>query len=100
MKKNNLSEIRLFQEKLKECLEEFPPTHIIFLGDLLDKHDVIYTPCLNHINSIIDMCRKVCPTYLIVGNHDQSSNNEFLSDNHWLNAHKEWDNVVMWWIEL
>lgn len=95
VKKNNLSEIRLFQEKLKECLKEFPPTQIILLGDNLDKHDTIFIPCLNHINSIIDMCRKVCPTYILVGNHDMTGPTEFLSDNHWLNAHKEWDNVVI-----
>ena len=95
LKKNNLEDIRKFENKLKECISEFNLTAIVLLGDNLDKHDTIFIPCLNHINSIIDLCRKACPTYILVGNHDMIGPTEFLNDNHWLNAHKEWDNVYI-----
>ena len=95
VKKNNLEEIRKFESKLKECIDEFNLTAIVLLGDNLDKHDTIFIPCLNHINSIIDLCRKACPTYILVGNHDMISPTEFLNNNHWLNAHKEWNNVYI-----
>ena len=34
-------------------------------------------------------------TYILVGNHDYISNTQFLTTNHWMNAMKEWKNVVI-----
>ena len=92
-KRSNLSEIRLFKDRLALCIEQSKPEHIVFLGDNLDKHDVLYTVCLNLMNDIIHMCREKSQVYLIVGNHDMIGPTEFLNDNHWLNSHKEWENV-------
>lgn len=95
IKKNNLSNIKLFHKKLEQCILTHKPNYIIFLGDLLDYHDIIHTICLNHFNNIIDMCRQYAHTYVIVGNHDMLGPTEFLNDNHWLNAHKKWDNITI-----
>ena len=39
--------------------------------------------------------RLVAPTYVLVGNHDYISNQQFLSENHWMTAMKEWNNTVI-----
>jgi DNA repair exonuclease SbcCD nuclease subunit len=101
VKKNNLSEIRLFKEKLEECLEMFDVEMVVMLGDNLDKHDTVFISCLNMIYDVIETCRshgKVIesrPVYILVGNHDYSSNHEFLTTRHWLNGLKEWENIIV-----
>jgi DNA repair exonuclease SbcCD nuclease subunit len=34
-------------------------------------------------------------TFVLVGNHDMLSNSQFLTNNHWLNGLKEWNNVTI-----
>ena len=38
---------------------------------------------------------KIAPTIVIVGNHDLINNQQFLTENHWMNAMKQWDNVTV-----
>ena len=32
---------------------------------------------------------------LLVGNHDYINNQQFLTNNHWMNAMKDWNNVTI-----
>ena len=35
----------------------------------------------------------ITKTIVIVGNHDLINNQQFLTQNHWMNAMKDWENV-------
>lgn len=39
--------------------------------------------------------RKISKTYVLVGNHDYISNQQFLTNKHWMNGMKKWDNTVI-----
>jgi DNA repair exonuclease SbcCD nuclease subunit len=68
---------------------------IVVAGDLLDKHDRIDVEPLNlAINFIYSLSEKV-KTFILVGNHDYKNNQQFLSDHHWMNALKFWNNVTI-----
>ena len=38
---------------------------------------------------------EITMTYILVGNHDMINNQQFLTDNHWMNGLKQWDNIVI-----
>jgi DNA repair exonuclease SbcCD nuclease subunit len=94
-KTQNIKEIEIFIEKLIVKLEEIKPDIIVVLGDLLHEHERIHISPLNKVYDFIDKLRKITKTYIIVGNHDMISNQVFLEDKHWMNALKEWDNIVI-----
>jgi len=39
--------------------------------------------------------RQLKHTFILVGNHDYKNNQQFLSDHHWMNALKQWNNVTI-----
>ena len=88
-------EINLLIDKLKNLCEQHCPDFIVVAGDVLDEHEKIWTPALNKAYDFIDMLRQYAKTFVLVGNHDYISNVQFLTKNHWLNALKEWSNVVI-----
>lgn len=95
IKNTNMVEIDLLLNKLKSLCEEHLPDFIVVAGDVLDEHEKIWTPALNKAYNFIDMLRQYAKTFVLVGNHDYISNVQFLSKNHWLNAMKEWSNVII-----
>jgi DNA repair exonuclease SbcCD nuclease subunit len=95
IKIDNLAEFKEFEIKLIELIEKENPNFIVCLGDILHTHERLHTIPLNKAYSFIDNIRKFCPLYLIVGNHDYIHNQEFLSENHWMNSLKEWKNVFV-----
>lgn len=95
IKIDNLIEFNEFEIKLIELIEKEKPDFIICLGDILHTHERLHTIPLNKAFSFIDNIRKFCPVYLIVGNHDYIHNQEYLSENHWMNSLKEWANVFV-----
>ena len=68
---------------------------IIVAGDVMHYHERLFTPALNLALSFLDHLRKIAPTYVLVGNHDAINNSIFLTDQHWMNALKDWDNLVI-----
>ena len=66
---------------------------IIIGGDIMHYHEKVFTPSLNKSLSFIKSLSELAYTYVIVGNHDYENNSQFLTQNHWLNALKEWKNV-------
>ena len=92
---NNIPMIDLFIMKLKAHMLETVPEYCIFLGDMLHHHEKLNTFCLNKSSELINMARNICPTYILVGNHDMVHQVQFLTDKHWLNPYKEWDNVTI-----
>ena len=92
---NNIPEVELFIEKITNLALEKKPDLIIAGGDLLDTHERLHTIPLNKAHEFLNNLRKIAKTYVLVGNHDMINHLQFLSTNHWLNAIKEWDNIVI-----
>lgn len=95
VKTNNLDQIEKLQQIIIEKVNELKPEFVVFLGDVLDYHEKIITPCLNKACNLIKAVSSLCKLYVLVGNHDYISNTQFLSENHWMNALKQWNNVVI-----
>lgn len=92
---NNLPEVNIFVKRLLQLLTENPPDIIIVLGDLLHEHERLHTTPLNVAYDFIKNLRNISPTYVLVGNHDMTSNIQYLTTNHWMNAMKQWENTTI-----
>ena len=89
----NIPEVEIFVKKLEELIKIENPDYIVMLGDLLHEHERLHTIPLNIAYNFIKMLSSYAYTYCIVGNHDLINNKQYLTDNHWMNAMKDWDNV-------
>jgi len=92
---DNIPEVDLFIEKITNLAEEKKPDLIVMLGDLLHEHERLHTIPLNKACEFIKKMRDITKTYCIVGNHDQINNLQYLNENHWMNALKEWKNIIV-----
>jgi len=92
---NNIPEVNLLIERLKVLALEKKPTFIVVAGDVLHDHERLHTMALNKSYELLDMLRLISPTYVLVGNHDYCSNQQYLTTNHWMNGLKEWNNIFI-----
>lgn len=93
IKTDNFEEFELFVQKLTEKIVENKPDIIVILGDVLHTHERLHTLALNKAYDFIKKMATITKTYVLVGNHDYCSNQEFLTTNHWMNCMKEWQNL-------
>lgn len=91
----NVEYIPLFTSRIVEIVEANELDFVVVAGDLLDNHDRIDVDPLNLAIKFIDSLRKKINTFILVGNHDYKNNQQFLSDHHWMNSLKQWDNVTI-----
>lgn len=91
----NMPEVELFIERITKLAGEKQPDLICIGGDLLHTHERLHTLPLNKAYELVDNMRKISKTYVLVGNHDYIQNQQFLTDNHWMNGMKEWDNTII-----
>ena len=91
----NIPEVELFIERMVKLALEKKPDLIIILGDVLHTHERLHTTPLNKAYEFINKMRQISKTYVLVGNHDATSNQIFLNDNHWMNGMKEWENTII-----
>lgn len=89
----NIPDVDLFLEKMVKLAKEKNPDFIVIGGDLLHTHERLHTTALNKAYELVDKMRKISYTYVLVGNHDYENNQQFLTDRHWMNGIKEWENV-------
>ena len=94
-KTTNIPEVEIFISRITELATEKQPDLIVLGGDLLDCHERLHTLPLNKAYELINNMRSIAKTYVLVGNHDIINNQQFLTDNHWLNSMKEWKNTVI-----
>lgn len=92
---DNLDDISMYISRMESLVKNEKPNFTVILGDLLHCHERVHTTVLNKAYTFINKLRKYSPLYILVGNHDYINNSQFLSDNHWMNAMKEWDNVFI-----
>jgi len=94
-KVDNIPEVNLFMNKLEELAFSQKPDLICIGGDLLHTHEKIHTVPLNKSYELVDRMRKIAKTFVLVGNHDAINNQIFLTEDHWMNGMKEWENVTI-----
>lgn len=94
-KVENVPETAEFTVKLIDLIKNTDPDIVVILGDLLHTHELVHTDALNRCCDFIDQIRTLKKTYILVGNHDMINNQQFLTDKHWMNSLKEWDNVTI-----
>ena len=85
---------KLIQE-LINVLNDNKPDIIVLLGDILHDHERLHTIALNKAYYLINKIREIAPVYILVGNHDMINHDQFLTKQHWMNALKMWDNVII-----
>jgi len=92
IKLQNLESVEKMQNKIFSIQNLFC---IVIAGDVLNTHEIIHTQLLNKAYSFIETCLNIAPTYILVGNHDYINNQQFLTDSHWMNGIKKWQNVTI-----
>ena len=91
----NVPEVDLFMDRVTALVQEREPDFVVVLGDVLHTHERLHTTALNKAYELIHRLRRLRPTYVLVGNHDLINNQQFLTDKHWMNGLKEWENVTI-----
>jgi DNA repair exonuclease SbcCD nuclease subunit len=92
---NNIIETELFIERIIDLATTKKPDIICIAGDTLHTHERLHTTALNKAYELINNMRLITKTFVLVGNHDMVNNQVFLTDSHWLNGLKEWENTVI-----
>lgn len=89
IKVDNISIIDILEKKICDILQERAAEFqaIIVLGDVLHTHEKLHTMPLNRAHRFFLALRVFgLPIFVIVGNHDYIQNDQFLSNNHWMNV--------------
>ena len=76
-------------------LKKEKPDIIVIAGDVLHTHERLHTIVLNKAYELIENMRNISKTFVLVGNHDLINNQQILTNNHWMNGMKGWDNTVI-----
>ncbi len=94
-KTDNIEQVNEFIDKTIEYIKNKSYDFIILLGDILHTHERLHTIPLNKAHELILRIKKLYPVFVLVGNHDYINNQQFLSENHWMNALKYIDNIYI-----
>lgn len=95
VKTDNREQIDLLLTEVFGLLTEHTYDAIVLGGDILHYHERLFTQPLNQALHFIQSLSTIAKVYVLVGNHDYINNSQFLTRNHWLNALKTWNNVVI-----
>src|SRR3989338_11508259 len=94
-KASTLSNSKEFCENILSIATTTSPDFIVLLGDILDSHEIIRTTAYNVACNFIESLSKISPVFVLIGNHDYTSNSQFLTENHCFNPLKKWRNVTI-----
>lgn len=81
-KTSNVNEIKMLADKIKDNATELSVDRIVVLGDLADSFDKISVYAYRAIEYFFNTLAPVAQVDYIIGNHDLSSNSQFMSDQH------------------
>ena len=95
IKTTNIPDIDIFIKKICNIIITEKPDFTVLLGDILDTFEKINTFELNKAIELIDKIRNSSKLYVLIGNHDMVNCLQYLTENHWANSLKSWDNVVI-----
>lgn len=94
-KANNILEVRKLIASVSHHVEQQHFDFIVLLGDIMNDHERLHVLPYMEACRLIDLLSDVAPVFLLVGNHDYINNQQFLTENHWMNPLKKWNNVVV-----
>lgn len=92
-KLSNLSDQIELERRICEEVDRHKPDVLILMGDSLDSHETVYTPCLNAFQAMVMRLSKRIKVIILIGNHDYINNQCFLTKEHPFNSMKLWPNV-------
>ncbi len=90
IKFGNLKDVDKLEDKMLQMKDI---SFIVVAGDILDTHEKIHSQLMNRAYKLIKNLRHIAPVYVLVGNHDYINNQQFLTENHWMNGMKEWKDI-------
>ena len=94
-KVDNIYETKLF---IRQCIRIIETNNFDFVtigGDLLHTHERIHVAPLNLCYDFVQKISQLTKVYVLVGNHDFISNQQWCTQNHWMNGMKQWNNVTI-----
>lgn len=92
-KTDNTYEIKQFIEQCMDIISNTNPDFVVIGGDLLHTHERLHVTPLNLCYDFIKRISQTKELYILVGNHDYISNQQWCTTNHWMNGMKQWKNV-------
>ena len=92
---DNIEEVDMFIERITALVTREDPDFVVCLGDLLHTHERLHTIVLNKAYEFVRKLSALSKIFVLVGNHDYIQNQQFLTQNHWMNGMKEWKNVTI-----
>ena len=90
---DTLYENEQFSQQVMTHLQTCTYACIVIMGDVLHSHEKLHTMAMNCATKFIKMCSGFAPTFVLVGNHDATSNTIFCTEDHWMNVLKDIHNV-------
>lgn len=94
-KKNNKKETDILVEDSIKLVKNKKPDFVVILGDIYDEGEYLYSGCKIRVESFILRLKKLCPVYILVGNHDRPNNRVYLTDEHPFGTFEEIENVTI-----
>ncbi|ADB04087.1 DNA repair exonuclease SbcCD D subunit [Marseillevirus marseillevirus] len=94
-KTNNVQEVEKLTSKILEIVQKRKPTFVVILGDILDTHETYHETPFNKAIFFLSKLSVLCPTFLLIGNHDYCNNSQFQTTRHAFNACKRWKNMYV-----
>lgn len=94
-KSSTLAHSKEFCDNIISIATSTSPDFIVLLGDILDSHEIVRTKAYNVACNFIENLSKVSPVFVLIGNHDYTSNSQFLTEEHCFNPLKKWRNVTI-----
>ena len=94
-KPSNITIMPLFEKELVRVMQEQEPDVVVFLGDMLDRHELINSDIMNQCHDFILRLRNMCEIIVLVGNHDLANNRCYLEPRHAFNMLKKVKNVTV-----
>ena len=84
-----------FIEKVLDMIDVVQPTRIIIGGDLLHTKNMSKQSPFDQTRRLLEGCADRALTDVIMGNHDLINKSQFLSDKHFFNPYKRWENITI-----
>ena len=81
-KPKNLAFMTWAVDDICHYAEQNQPDLCVILGDTLDTHERLNMRCHVLAVDFFKRMAKICPTVVLIGNHDRETNNDFCSDYH------------------
>lgn len=94
-KVSNVKDLQLLAAELLAIISIHKPDAAILLGDLHDSFERAHLQAWDSMVKFLDKISSAIDTYYLIGNHCSINNQIFLTDEHFFNAFKKWENLTV-----